>query len=150
MAEIDEPRSETGFEFKGRFYRWTVTDMGKDLMLIDRISGLPIIDFFEAIDDEHERQRGPILLTLIACSLRAGNPDWSVDRIVRTVMALSLAEDVEFVGGDDDEEEMRPPPKSNATESSSSEPSRSPSNGSSSSSTQEESADSSTSFASPV
>jgi hypothetical protein len=88
-----------GFEYQGEFYGWSVTDIGKDLMLIDRFSGLPIHEFFQLVDDDHERGRGPILLTLIATSIRAGHPDWTAERVIRTVMDLSLSE-VTFLNAD--------------------------------------------------
>jgi hypothetical protein len=106
---------DDGFEYQGEFYRWHVTDIGKDLMLIDRFSGLPIQEFFELVDDDHERGRGPILLTLIATSIRNGHPDWSVERVIRLVMDLNLG-DVKFLAGDEQEEvEGQIPPAQTAT-----------------------------------
>lgn len=99
---------EDGFELKGEFYRWKVTDTGKDLMLIDRFSGMPVTDFFDTIEDNFDRGRAPILLALMATSIRAKNPDWSVERITRIVMNLSLGDDVTFI--DSDEEESAGPP----------------------------------------
>lgn len=116
-----------GFEYDGTFYRWHVSDMGKDLMLIDRFSNLPLQEFFELVDDGVDRGRAPILLTLIATSIRFGHPDWSVERIVRTVQNLNLS-DVVFIEPDDEEEEQLPPASEDETAStggSSSSPSRS-------------------------
>jgi hypothetical protein len=111
-ASDEQPQRsrDDGFEYQGTFYRWHVSDMGKDLMLIDRFSGLPVTEFFEVVDDEHERTRGPILLTLIATSIRNGRPAWSVERIVRTVMDLNLSE-VDFVSADEEDEPMHPLPE---------------------------------------
>jgi hypothetical protein len=112
MTDIDatpDGPPDDGFEYGGTFYRWHVSDMGKDLMLIDRFSGLPITEFFDVVDDEHERTRGPILLTLIATSIRNGHPDWSVERIARLVLGLSLS-DVAFVNGDLEEDDTTLPP----------------------------------------
>ena len=149
----DETRTHEendGFEYDGRFYRWHVSDMGKDLMLIDRFAGMSVLDFFEVVDDEDERARGPILLTLIATSIRHGNPNWSVERVTRTVMNLSLSE-VEFVGGDEEEGEADPPGLEPADQPApTDEHSRSQLNGSSSSSTREESETSKRSSASPA
>jgi hypothetical protein len=100
-----------GFEYDGTFYSWHVSDMGKDLMLIDRFCGLPLHEFFELVDDGFDRGRAPILLTLIATSIRKGHPDWSVERIVRTVQNLSLS-DVAFIEPDDEEAEPELPPAS--------------------------------------
>lgn len=103
-----------GFELQSgtdnaMFYEWQVTSRGKDLQLIDRITGgmLPQ-EFFSCLKDPQERQRGPILMTLIATSMRARHPEWSVNRIERTVMELDLEEDVVFIGGDDDEPDEVP------------------------------------------
>jgi hypothetical protein len=141
------PRDD-GFEYQGTFYRWHVSDMGKDLMLIDRFSGLPVTDFFEVIDDEHERTRGPILLTLIATSIRNGHPEWSVERIVRTVMNLNLS-DVEFISADE-EEPMHPLPEPASAETPGDESSRSLSDDSSLPSTQAASSSSETWYGMPV
>ena len=112
MTDVDEqpegPPAD-GFELDGTFYRWHVSDIGKDLMLIDRFAGLPIQEFFDVVDDDHERGRGPILLTLIATSIRNGHPDWSVERITRLVLGLSLS-DVVFVNGDLEEQDPTLPP----------------------------------------
>lgn len=146
MADDDARVDEDGFEFQGRFYPWKVSDLGKDLMLIDRIAGLPVTDFFEVVEDEHERGRGPILLTLIATSLRAGNPTWTVERIVRAVLGTNLS-DVEFVGaGGEETAEPLPPPKPKLV----AEPSKSTSSDSSPSSTPEDNSSSETSYATPV
>jgi len=112
MTDVDEqpegPPAD-GFELDGTFYRWHVSDIGKDLMLIDRFAGLPIQEFFDVVDDDHERGRGPILLTLIATSIRNGHPDWSVERITRLVLGLNLS-DVVFVNGDLEEQDPTLPP----------------------------------------
>lgn len=99
MAET----TENGFELGGLFYPWHVTTTGKDLLLIDRISGMPPQEFFELIEDSYDLSRSPVLLALIATSMRARHPERSLERIVRTVMDLSL-DDVEIVGGEDEEE----------------------------------------------
>jgi hypothetical protein len=103
-----------GFEYDGTFYRWHVSDMGKDLMLIDRFSNLPLHEFFELVDDGVDRGRAPILLTLIATSIRFGRPDWSIERIVRTVQNLSLS-DVTFIEPDEEDEPELPPASNGET-----------------------------------
>lgn len=133
MSEQEErDQRYGGFEFEGRFYTLHVSDIGKDLMLIDRISQMPMRDFYAAADDAFERGRGPVILTLIATSLRNGNPDWTVERIYRKVMDLSLGDDVVFIApenADEEEEEQESPlePPTDGSE-------KSPSNGFSSSS----------------
>lgn len=111
MSVAEEKKNEVGFELNGDFYPWSVSDNAKDLMLIDRFTGLPAYEFYEQIEDSFDRGRGPFLLAMIATSMRAKNPDWSVNRIERTVMAISMA-DVEFIGGDTEEEDARPPESS--------------------------------------
>lgn len=125
-------RKEDGFELDGVHYRWHVTDTGKDLMLIDRFTGMPVAEFFDVIEDEFDRGRAPILLAMLATSIRAKHPDWSVERIARLVMNTSLG-DVVFVDSDA-EEQLVPPAEGGQTPPTSTEPS----NGSSSSSTPEE------------
>lgn len=148
MSDETIKPQEDGFEYQGRFYTWHVSDLGKDLMLIDRFAGMSVTDFFDIVDDEHERARGPILLTLIATSIRHGHPSWSVERIVRTVMDLSLS-DVEFLSAEDEEEAVRPPPLEEAPPPSD-ERSTSPLNGSSSSSAPTDDSTSETLYGTPV
>lgn len=112
-------RRDDGFEYDGQFFRWHVTDGGKDLMLIDRFTGMPVAEFFDTIEDSFDRGRAPILLALIATSVRARHPDWSVNRIERMVQDLQLG-DVTFVDGDAEAQPVPPaeggqePPTSNA------------------------------------
>lgn len=122
-------RREDGFEIDGVFYVWHVTDTGKDLMLIDRFTGMPVAEFFDTIEDSFDRGRAPILLALMATSIRAKHPDWSVERIGRVVLGVSLG-DVAFI--DSDAEAQPVPPADGGQEPPTS---AEPSNGSSSSST---------------
>jgi hypothetical protein len=94
---------ERGFEAGGEFYPWHLTDCGKDLMLIDRITGgmLPH-EFFDSVSDPHEQFRGPILLGLMGTSVRNRHPEWSIERILRFVNEVKLG-DIEFLGGEDEE-----------------------------------------------
>lgn len=98
-----------GFEFEGVFYAWHVSDMGKDLRLIDHFTGMPVSDFFEAVRDSFDGGRGPVLLALIATSIRHARPDWSVERIARMVDGLSLSE-VEFIDAGNEDGDGAPPP----------------------------------------
>ena len=119
--------AESGFELNGEFYRWHVSDLGKDLMLIDRFSGMPVSDFFEVADDALQRGRAPIMLALIATSIRAEHPDWTIERIVQIVLEVHLGE-VVFIGAADEEARPELPPQQgeDLTGASSSSPSRSP------------------------
>jgi hypothetical protein len=116
--EHDSATLEDGFEIEvtpgaGReFFPWSITDKGKDLMLIDRLTGgMPPHEFFQLVEDLHERGRGPVLLALMATSVRARHQDWSVERITRVMMDLNL-QDVVYVGGDEPEKAENDPPKS--------------------------------------
>lgn len=122
-----------GFEWRGRFYPWHVSDVGKDLLLIDRIAEMPIGEFMEMVADIEETERAPVILGLIATSLRSAHPDWTVSKIERVVLAMSIREDVEFVYDDDeDEAAVRPPsvplPSEPSSEHTPGEPGTSPSN----------------------
>ena len=100
----DERRDE-GFEHAGRFYTWHISDHAKDLLLIDTFSRLPADEFFRLMDEgDLDMRRTPVMLALIATSLRHGNPDWSYQKVERTVMDASLS-DFEFVSADEPEQE---------------------------------------------
>ena len=107
--------AEAGFEYDGEFYPWTVSDGAKDLMLIDRFTGMPVTDFFEAVEDDVDRGRAPVLLALIATSMRGKHPDRSVERLARTVEGLSLSA-VQFIDGDEPEDDANPPDVTDETE----------------------------------
>ena len=118
---------ENGIELDGEFYGWHLSDIGKDLMLIDRISGMSMTEFFEVADDPVAQERVPILLALIATSIRHKHHDWSVERIFRRVMDLSLSADVKMIAGDS-EEDTNPLDVAPETPPPSGESARSPSN----------------------
>jgi hypothetical protein len=49
------------------------------------------------------------MLAMVACSIRAGNPDWSVERVLRTVNGIeSLSADVTMLGGDEESQTVPP------------------------------------------
>lgn len=106
---------QDGFEYKipgedeATFFAWTVSDGGKDLMLIDHFTHLPIHEFFALIDDEFDRSRAPILLAMMATSIRAKHPDWTPERIIRTVQNLNIS-DVTMVDAEEDEAPRVDPP----------------------------------------
>jgi hypothetical protein len=133
MTDNNTGRSGDGFELDGEFYRWHLSDIGKDLMLIDRISGMSVAEFYELAQDPVAQERIPVLLTLIATSIRHRHHDWSVERIYRRVMDLSISKDVTMIDGDS-EEDSRPllsaapatPPSGEPERSPSGEPERSP------------------------
>ena len=137
--------TEGGFEYDGRFYEWRFGSTGKDLMLLDRISGMSMSELWEAA--EQNKDRPSLMLSMIALSLRAGNPSWSVERIMHIVEELDTETDIQWVGA-----ESTPDPTPAETEAGppTSEPSRSPSNGSSPPLTPQEPSNFETSFAAPV
>lgn len=135
LAKADKPGEPDNREF----FPWHLTDTGKDLMLIDRFTGMPVQEFFELIEDNFDRGRAPILLAMMATSVRAKHPDWTVERIVRLVQGVSLG-DVEFIEGETEEQPV-PPAGGGKTPP---EPSESNANGSSSLSTPTESSTSET------
>jgi hypothetical protein len=104
----EEAPREAGFEYRGRFYVWSLTDTGKDLMIIDRFTKMPVHEFFQLIEDSFDRGRGPVLMAMIGTSIRHGNPDWSVERIIREVEALSISEDITFIDLDEEDEDGPP------------------------------------------
>ena len=100
MAEDDRK----GFELEGQFYPWNVTTRGHDLVLIDRIAGIPPQEFFDLVEDEYDLSRAPVTLALIATSIRNRHPERSLERIQRMVMAIDLSDDsddITFIGVDD-------------------------------------------------
>lgn len=154
QADAGAEQAQDGFELQGRFYRWHLTDRGKDLLLIDRIAQMPVDEFFELVEDEFDRTRTPVLLAMIATSIRAEHPQWSHQRIERIVLNLSLSEDITFIEGEVDasselEDALRPPdePDGQAPEV---EPSPSPADESSSSSTPRDRSESETLYATPA
>jgi hypothetical protein len=145
---------EDGFEYKlpdddeATFFPWKVNVEGaKDMLIIDSFTQLPIDVFHEKLQDGFERRRGPFLLALIATSIAAKFPDWTVQRIVRLVENLDFSK---FTGIDADEEEagdVKVPPETGEP---TNESSSSPSDGSSSSATQTDESTSDTSNLTPA
>jgi hypothetical protein len=145
---------EDGFEYKlpdddeATFFPWKVNLEGaKDMLIIDSFTQLPMDVFHEKLHDGFDRRRGPFLLALIATSIAAKFPDWTVQRIIRLVENLDFSK---FAGIDADEEEAGdvavPPETGEPTN----ENSSSPSDGSSSSATQTDEPTSDTSSLTPA
>jgi hypothetical protein len=119
---------DSGFELAGEFYRWAASTGGKDLLLIDRIAGMAVTEFFEILDDPVARERPAVMLTLVGTSIRAKHPEWSVERIVRTVHELDI-NDVILISNDE-QEPVNPLPPPAAPEPATGERSGSPSDAS--------------------
>jgi hypothetical protein len=90
---------EPGFELKfpdqaeATFVPWNVGMVGaKDLKIIDRCTAMPLDEFAAAFEDPTQRGRGPMMLAMIGVSIRAANPDWSVERVMAIVDDLQLPE----------------------------------------------------------
>jgi hypothetical protein len=145
-------KKEDGFEYKlpddeqATFFPWKVNVEGaKDMLIIDSFTQLPIDVFHEKLQDGFERRRGPFLLALIATSIAAKFPDWTVQRVCRLVENLDFSS---FKGIESDEEtaDVGPPETGEPTN----ENSSSPSEGSSSSATQPDEPTSDTSRLTPA
>lgn len=103
-------RAEGGFEFEGRFYRWSWTDHPKDLWLVDRISGMDAEGWQEAVQDENARRRYTVMLTLVATSIRAANPQWTPERVYDHVMNVeSFSGAITVIEGGVEEKRDLPP-----------------------------------------
>ncbi len=137
-------RNENGFELDGDFYSWHVTDKVKDLMLIDRFANVAPHEFFEMIDDESARGRIPVLAALLATSLRHHRPDWSIERVIRTVMDADFS-DLTFLTNEEDEQQVPPASAANGGGTSAS-----PSDGSKPTSSPAETEPSETLYATPA
>jgi hypothetical protein len=111
MSTNGDRPAEDGFEYQGEFYRWrTDSDLnGKDLMLIDRITGMPFNDYLAMTQDPVESGRTSVLLTMVALSMRAANPEWTVERIMRLMVDFKPDD---FVTIDADTEADTLPPAS--------------------------------------
>jgi len=89
---------QAGFDINGEFFPLSFTSGAKDILLVDRITQMSLDDFQAAASTGD--LRGSVLLGMIATSIRARRPDWSVERIVSMVMDIDLA-DLKTFGGDD-------------------------------------------------
>lgn len=105
-------KQPSGFDYRGRFYPWHLSDHGKDLLLIDTFARMPADEFFELMDTgEWDTKSTPMLLTLVATSLRNGNPSWSFEKLERTVMNTPISEfDFILEDAEDAEEDDAGPP----------------------------------------
>lgn len=134
---MSDPRPD-GFEFGGVFYPFKLSDSAKDLQLIDRLTGMAVDEFFEVASDG--ASRGPLLLALVATSIRAANPTWSVERIMGLVNGIeSVDQEIVLIEGEEQVEgDAVPPAEGGTAPPETSPPSDSPVAESSPSSTPEE------------
>lgn len=80
---------QAGFEIDGEFYPISLTSGAKDILIVDRVTNMTLEEFQDALEDPN-RMRGSAILGLIGTSIRAKHPDWSVERVVATVMAVDF------------------------------------------------------------
>ena len=83
---------EDGFEYKlpgdteATFFKWSLNlESTPHMRLIDHFAGVPLHVFAENLDDDLEKQRIPVLLSVIATSIETKYPEWTFERVVRTV-----------------------------------------------------------------
>ena len=93
--------SESGFDYDGEFYPMNFTAGAKDMLLIERITNMPIDEFQQAAMSGQNRPS--ILLGLLATSVRAKHPDWSVERIYSLVMDVDDISEIHTITGEDSE-----------------------------------------------
>lgn len=106
----NDPRPWIGFEFDGEFVPFHLTDLGKDLQVIDRLTGgMPPHEFFDATKDLEGRARGPVQLGLLGTSLRAHHPEWSVSRICSLIEGTPFSDFVYVKGEPEEEADVGPP-----------------------------------------
>ncbi len=90
---------EAGFELKvpgdeeKTFFPWSLGYSGKDLRIIDAVTRMPLGEFMEAMQDPSQFGRGVVQLAMIGLSIRAKNPEWTVERILRIVDNLDFVSD---------------------------------------------------------
>ena len=121
---------EDGFEYKlpdddqATFFPWKVNVEGaKDMLIIDSFTQLPIDVFHEKLQDGFERRRGPFLLALIATSIAAKNPDWTVQRVCRLVENLDFSKCTGIEADEEETGDVVPPETGEPTKTNSSSPS---------------------------
>lgn len=104
MAD-ETPAAEAGFEFRGEFYPWKFSDNNKDMLLIEQIGGYTPGEFIEEADAveaevkaaaadgrEPAEPRTSFLLSLMATSIRARNPQWTVQRILNLIANANVSD----------------------------------------------------------
>ena len=98
---------EDGFEYKlpgddqATFFKWSLNlESTPHMRLIDHFAGVPLHVFAEHLDDDLEKQRIPVLLSVIATSIEAKFPDWSLERVIRTVEKFDWSRYTQIEGTD--------------------------------------------------
>lgn len=114
MAAPQEPGFELTIpgESSATFFPWAIgMSSAKDMMIIDRLTRMPLDEFAEAFEDPTQRGRGPIMLTMIALSIKSKYPDWSVERILAVVDQVELPE-IAYIDAAEEDDEPTPLPES--------------------------------------
>ena len=98
---------EDGFEYKlpgeneATFFKWNLNlESTPHMRLIDHFAGVPIHVFAENLDDDLEKQRIPVLLSVIATSIESKYPEWTFERVVRTVEKFDWSSYKQIEGDD--------------------------------------------------
>src|ERR671923_1348639 len=97
----DDPRSgeEAGFEIKdpraerGRFYPWPTSFRLGDTVLVEKVTGLPWIEFNDRLPDDDDPPETDVdggadlvvLSGLMAVAIWQQHPQWRRERVVRYV-----------------------------------------------------------------
>ena len=100
---------EDGFEYKlpgdnqATFFKWSLNlESTPHMRLIDHFAGVPLHVFAEHLDDDLEKQRIPVLLSVIATSIETKFPDWSLERVIRTVEKFDWSNYKQIEADEDD------------------------------------------------
>ena len=98
---------EDGFEYKlpgdeqATFFKWNLNyESTPHMRLIDHFARVPIDVFMETLDDDLEKRRIPVLLSVIATSIESKYPEWTFERVVRTVEKFDWSNYKEIEGDD--------------------------------------------------
>ena len=104
---------EDGFEYKlpgddkATFFKWSLNlESTPHMRLIDHFAGVPLDVFAENLDDDLQKRRIPVILSVIATSIETRFPDWTLERVIRVVEKFEWANYSEIEGTD-----ARPPDK---------------------------------------
>ena len=99
---------EDGFEYKlpgdteATFFKWNLNlESTPHMRLIDHFAGVPLNVFAEHLDDDLEKQRINVLLTVIATSIESKYPEWTLERVIRTVEKFDWASYTQIDGDAD-------------------------------------------------
>lgn len=111
-------RRDVAFELDGRVYELKMK-LGhpKDMLLLDRITGGRALEIAaaaeaEADDPDALESWGPTwTIAVVATSIRAAHPDWSVERVYDRVMRIEdIDAEIAWLGGESEAQQLPPAP----------------------------------------